>query len=183
MCEGAQNALHLHLRTLPQPAFPNSDHTPAGLPEFEDLALIAGLVAIQFLVPEFAVRLGPLWLAMRAAVPETTMHEYGHLSTNESNIRSARSLGVVQPVTPDALFGKCSTQRLLWAGVTAPDAAHQSACTLVLGNRCTAVAEIDRAHHGAKLPRLGPVNPSCSAVSLPRADQLLLPCRTVPWCT
>ena len=80
-----------------QLALPYRHHAPAHPFQFFFIALITGLVAFNFLLPELAVGMWDMPVHLMP-VPETPVHEYRHTVFAQHDVRRARQPAHVLPI-------------------------------------------------------------------------------------
>lgn len=164
-----------------QPALPDGAYTPSFLAQHAGLPAVAGHIAVQLPVPEGSVDAGPFRAAMRAAVPETAMHEHGDTPAHEGDVGAARRLGVVQAVATHSMGREQCTQGAFRPGIAALDPAHHRTGTGVGRDRRTAVTDIGPPFHGTKqMDRDGRAPDNGQGRSSPRPCCAEWPRRAVP---
>lgn len=105
--------------------FPDDDYPPSfGFQLFFD-AGIPGDVAGELLLPELGIVLRIGEVAVRAAMPETTIDENRHLTTRIANVRMASDLPL-KPITTFPRFTKRLPQNEFGFGILARIGTHGS---------------------------------------------------------
>ena len=129
-CSGVvspKDARYLSIGSALDAAFPQRDHAPTFTSKCRRLLAVTFLIALQLRPPVPRIALGLGRLAMRAAVPETAVHENRELAIHKSDVGSARRLGIMQAISGEARSPKACTNDELRLGVLGPDPAHGQA--------------------------------------------------------
>jgi hypothetical protein len=82
-----------------QVTFPNGNDLPTGPAQIACLLSVSSNVAAKLFLPKCGVVLWQRETASRAAMPKTSVNEYGYSSGNESYVGPAGDAFVMKPIT------------------------------------------------------------------------------------
>lgn len=109
-----------------QGAFPYLSNTPASVFQLLDHSLVALLILLNFISPEFHSRGGPFEQVTIVTVPEATLSEQDGPKARKRQIWFAGEISPVQLEAKPALV-KATPQYYFWARIPSADTSHHPA--------------------------------------------------------